>query len=74
MDTVVITPSFQVRLPKGVRDTLGLAPGQCLRVVQYAGRIELVPLRPAIESAALFGGPADGARVEGEARNRTGRP
>ena len=55
MATVVISPSFQVRLPKSVREALRLAPGQQLRVVQYAGRLELVPVRPALEGAALFG-------------------
>jgi AbrB family looped-hinge helix DNA binding protein len=55
MDTVVISPAFKVRLPKRVRDALGWSPGQVLRVVCYGGRLELVPLRPAIEGAGLFG-------------------
>ena len=58
MDTVVISPAFQVRIPKHIRDALGLAPGQRLRIVQYAGRVELAPCRPAFESEALFGGAA----------------
>jgi AbrB family looped-hinge helix DNA binding protein len=55
MDTVVISPGFEIRLPKRSREALGLAPGQRLRVVQYAGRIELVPYRPAFECPGLFG-------------------
>lgn len=55
MDTVVISPGFEIRLPKRVRDALGWAPGQRLRVVQYAGRVELVPYRPAFEGPGLFG-------------------
>ena len=55
MDTVVISPAFHVRLPKRVREALGWSPGQVLRVVCYGERLELVPLRPAIEGAALFG-------------------
>lgn len=55
MDTVVISREFQVRLPKHIRDALGLAPGQLLRVVRRAQRVELVPVRPAFESPALFG-------------------
>jgi AbrB family looped-hinge helix DNA binding protein len=57
MDTVVISPGFQVRLPRRVREALGLAPGQRLRVVHYGQRIELVPMRPMIECAGLFGDP-----------------
>jgi AbrB family looped-hinge helix DNA binding protein len=57
METVVVSPTFQVRLPKAVREALGLEPGQRLRVVQYAQRIELVPVRPALESPRLFGEP-----------------
>jgi AbrB family looped-hinge helix DNA binding protein len=64
MDTVVISPGYQVRLPRRVREALGLAPGQRLRVVHYGQRIELVPLRPAIECAGLFGDP--GATVDDE--------
>src|SRR6056297_2659479 len=59
MATVVISPAFQVRLPKSAREALQLGPGQRLRVVQYADRLELVPLRPALEGAALFGEPPD---------------
>jgi AbrB family looped-hinge helix DNA binding protein len=55
MDTVVISPAFQVRIPKRVREALCLAPGQRLRVVPHAGRLELVPVRPPIEYPGLFG-------------------
>jgi AbrB family looped-hinge helix DNA binding protein len=54
MNTVVISPGFQVRLPKCVREALRLSPGQRLRVVQYGQRIELVPVRPAFEAPGLF--------------------
>lgn len=54
MDTVVISPAFNVRLPKRVREALGLQPGQQMRVVQYGERIELVPIRPAFEFGGLF--------------------
>ncbi len=57
MATVVISPAFQVRLPKSAREALQLVPGQQLRVVQYAGRLELVPVRPTLAGAALFGDP-----------------
>ena len=58
MDTVVISPAFQVRLPRHVCDALGLLPGQRLRVVEYEHRVELVPIRPAFECEGLFRDPA----------------
>lgn len=63
MDTVIISPAFQVRLPKRVREALGLQPGQQLRVVQYAERIELVPVRPVLEFGGLFGKRADAKKT-----------
>jgi AbrB family looped-hinge helix DNA binding protein len=65
MDTVVISRGFQVRLPRRVREALGLAPGQRLRVVHYGQRIELVPMRPLIECAGLFGDPGPVVDPEG---------
>ena len=64
METVVISPGFQVRLPKRVRAALRLAPGQRLRVVLYGQRLELVPLRPAFECPGLFGNTAEGGGEE----------
>ncbi|HEX5726617.1 MAG TPA: AbrB/MazE/SpoVT family DNA-binding domain-containing protein [Longimicrobiaceae bacterium] len=49
METVTISPGFQVVLPRSVRERLNLRPGQELQVIQYDERIELIPLRPARE-------------------------
>ena len=45
MQTVTVSPKFQVVIPKTVRETLRLKPGQKMRVVEYEGRIELIPER-----------------------------
>jgi AbrB family looped-hinge helix DNA binding protein len=47
METVTISPKFQVVIPKRVREHLGLRPGQKLEVVQIGSRIELVAQQPA---------------------------
>ena len=47
LETITVSPKFQVVIPKAVRERLGLAPGQKLQVVLYEDRIELVPVRPA---------------------------
>jgi AbrB family looped-hinge helix DNA binding protein len=47
MDTVTVSPKFQIVIPKPVRDALDLRPGQKVQVVVYDNRIELVPVRAA---------------------------
>ena len=53
MSVVLVSPKYQVVIPKAVREALNLQPGQRIQVIQYQNRIELVPLRP-IKSARGF--------------------
>ena len=46
METVTISPKFQIVIPKGFRDRLNLRPGQKVQAILYQDRIELVPVRP----------------------------
>ena len=46
MDTVTISPRFQVVIPKAIRESLKLAPGQKVQAIAYENRIELIPQRP----------------------------
>jgi len=46
METVTVSPKFQVVIPRAVRDSLGIRPGQKVQVILYENRIELVPLKP----------------------------
>lgn len=46
METVTISPKFQVVIPKSIRESLNLRPGQKVQAIQYGNRIELVPLVP----------------------------
>lgn len=45
MQTVTVSPKYQVVIPKTVRESLNLRPGQKMQVVEYAGHIELIPER-----------------------------
>ena len=45
MSTVTISPKFQVVIPLEIRQTLGLVAGEKMRVVSYAGRVEMIPVR-----------------------------
>jgi AbrB family looped-hinge helix DNA binding protein len=46
METVTVSPKFQVVIPQKVRKALGLKPGQKVQVIPYEGRIELLPVEP----------------------------
>ncbi len=45
MQTVTVSPKYQIVIPKAVRKTLHLLPGQKMQVIEYAGRVELIPER-----------------------------
>jgi AbrB family looped-hinge helix DNA binding protein len=56
MPKVTVSPKFQVVIPREVRDSLGLAPGEQLQVFRYGDRIELVPVRPIREMRGFLKG------------------
>jgi AbrB family looped-hinge helix DNA binding protein len=47
MESVTVSPKFQVVIPLSVRRALGLQPGEKMQVVHYQDRVELIPVRPA---------------------------
>jgi AbrB family looped-hinge helix DNA binding protein len=56
MQTVTVSPKFQVVIPKKIRDTLKLRPGQKMTVIEYDGRIELIPERDISELRGFIRG------------------
>ena len=46
METVTISPKFQVVIPKAIRQKLGLKAGQKVQTIAFDDRIELIPVRP----------------------------
>ena len=56
MEQVKVSPKFQVVIPKAVRESIGITPGQRLQVVQYGDRIELVPVREIGEMRGFLAG------------------
>ena len=42
MQTVTVSPKYQIVIPKKIREALHLHPGQKMQVVEYDGRIELI--------------------------------
>jgi AbrB family looped-hinge helix DNA binding protein len=56
MQTVTVSPKYQVVIPKNIRDALKLRPGQKIRVIEYDGRIELIPDRDISELRGFLKG------------------
>ena len=45
MNTVTISPKFQVVIPQSVREAMGLRSGEKAQVIAFRNRIEIIPLR-----------------------------
>ncbi len=45
METVTISPKFQVVIPRKVRESMGLRSGEKAKVFSFRNRIEIVPAR-----------------------------
>ena len=64
MQTVTISPKFQIVIPKEIRESLRLSPGQKVQTIIYDGRIELIPLQSAEADARV----SEGHRYNGHPR------
>ena len=56
MQTVTVSPKFQVVIPKTVRKSLQLRPGQKMQVIEYEGRIEFILERDIAELRGFLKG------------------
>lgn len=56
MQTVTLSPKFQVVIPKFIREKLKLKPGQKLQIIQYGDRIEFIPLKSVKEMRGILKG------------------
>ena len=68
MAAVIVSPKFQVVIPKEIRKRLGLVPGQKIQLVVYGNRIELIPVMPIKRMRGFLKGidtsvPREGDRV-----------
>ena len=56
MQTVTVSPKFQVVIPRDVRESMQLRPGQKMQVIEYDGRIEMIPERDITELRGFLKG------------------
>lgn len=69
MITSLLSPKYQIVIPKEIRKSMNLQPGQRLQVVEKDGRIEL---RPILTPDQLIGFLRDKAHIAFE-REKTDR-
>jgi len=56
METVTVSPKYQVVIPRSIRKSLGIEPGQKIQVLQHKNRIELIPLKSIKEMRGFLKG------------------
>jgi AbrB family looped-hinge helix DNA binding protein len=56
MSTVTLSPKYQVVIPQRVRERMRLKPGERFHVINYDGRVELVPVRKMREMRGFLRG------------------
>jgi len=45
METVTISPKFQIVIPQRIRESMGLRSGEKARMLLFRNRIEVIPVR-----------------------------
>ena len=66
MDTVTISPKYQVVIPQRIRKAMQLVPGQKVQVVLYGNKIELIPEKSIKEMRGFMKGINIDFQREGE--------
>ena len=56
MTAVTVSPKYQVVIPKGIRESMGIVCGQKIQMLTYGNRIELVPIKPMKELRGFLKG------------------
>ena len=56
MESVTLSPKFQIVIPRKVRDSLKLKPGLKIQILVYSNRIELIPLKKISEMRGFLEG------------------
>jgi AbrB family looped-hinge helix DNA binding protein len=46
MDQVTVSPKYQVVIPQSIRESLGVKPGQKMRVIAFDNKVIFIPVRP----------------------------
>lgn len=68
MNSIKVSAKYQIVIPREIRESMGIRPGQALQMFESGGRIEIVPVRAARDMRGRFPGlnttvERDGGRV-----------
>jgi AbrB family looped-hinge helix DNA binding protein len=68
MESVTVSPKYQVVIPGPIRKAMNISPGQKMQVLQIGNRIEFVPVREMKQMRGFLKGidtrvPREGDRV-----------
>jgi len=66
MTTVILSPKYQVVIPKEVREKLKLKPGQKLQIINVGDRIEFVPIQDIKQARGFLKGIDTNIEREGD--------
>jgi AbrB family looped-hinge helix DNA binding protein len=56
METVTVSPDFQIEIPQSMRESLGIQPGQKIQILLYDDRIEFIPVKSIAEMRGFLEG------------------
>lgn len=56
MNIVTVSPKYQVVIPKRVRQSLHIQPGQKMQMFEYGEHIVMIPVRPIQEARGSLSG------------------
>lgn len=56
MNSVTVSPKYQVVIPQAVREKIGLKPGQKIQVIAYDNKVIMIPVRPIQEARGSLKG------------------
>jgi AbrB family looped-hinge helix DNA binding protein len=56
MESVTVSPKYQVVIPLRIRKLLGVKPGQKMRLIAYDNQVVLIPVRPVAEGRGSLKG------------------
>ena len=45
MKTAIVSPKFQIVIPRDLRKSMNIQPGSKLQILEYENRIELIPFK-----------------------------
>ena len=56
MSTVTVSPTYQIVIPKEIRQSMAIRPGHKIQMLTCGNRIELIPIKPMCEIKGFLKG------------------